>query len=66
VVEPLESAAAEANLFLGLTISFSALTAGLVAAGIGLAVTNEELPVEATVVPWIGPGVGGASLLGSF
>jgi hypothetical protein len=65
-VEPLESAAADANLFLGLTVTFSVLSAGLVAAGIGLAVTNEELPVEATLAPWIGPGVGGASLVGSF
>jgi hypothetical protein len=65
-VEPLESAAADANLFLGLTVSFSVLAGGLLATGIGLAATNEELPVEATVVPWIGPGVGGASLLGSF
>lgn len=65
-VEPLESAAADANLFLGLTVTFSVLSAGLVAAGIGLAVTNEELPVEAIVAPWIGPGVGGASLVSSF
>jgi hypothetical protein len=65
-VEPLESAASEANLFLGLTVAFSALGAGLITTGIVLAANNEELPVEATLVPWLGPGIGGASLLGSF